>query len=237
MRKQRTIAWRASFVAGMAVLLASAAPARAATVQDDFKRPDTEAMSEHSPVNQIGLQYTVASGYWRISRGVLQREAETSSGILLLNGIRVESANGFDFSADAFVGGYADDSKTDTLRGTGLVFHYQDLRNYYEVRFRTNRNSDAVFQFVRVLDGQSATLASQFAPNTKINRAVYYTLRVRTDPDREDVFVYSISTREGEEILRHEVADRTFTAGLVGFRGTGDIVSRFDRFSLTATGE
>lgn len=207
----------------------------ASVFTDDFNRPDTGPQSHYLGETTIGTDYFIPMGFWQLRQGILQRDIDEGNSILYLRK-PVIGEHGFEWSADVFIGGYSDDSRDESLRTAGLVFHLEDRRNYYEVRFRTNRNSDAVLQFVRVADGRSTTLASQFASNTVINRATFYRLTIRSETGSPNTFHYRLATLSGETLLENTVSDDQLSGGHVGFRGTGDIVARFDNARLEVFG-
>lgn len=198
---------------------------------DDFNRPDTGPQSHYLGETTIGPDYFIPMGFWQLRQGILQRDIDEGNSILYLRR-PVIGEYGFEWSADVFIGGYSDDSRDESLRTAGLVFHFEDRRNYYEVRFRTNRNSDAVLQFVRVADGRSTTLASQFAPNAVIDRATFYRMTIRSEAGSPNTFHYRLATLSGEALLENTLTDDQLSGGHVGFRGTGDIVARFDNARL-----
>lgn len=96
----------------------------------------------------------------------------------------------------------------------GIVFHYQDVNNYYYVRASGVGNS---FAFFKVVDGQRG---EPVRVQVDIPEGKWHTMGVTTDESKIRV------TLNGKPILP-ELNDYTFTSGKIGFWTKSDAVSYF----------
>ena len=96
----------------------------------------------------------------------------------------------------------------------GIVFHYQDINNYYYVRASGGGNT---FAFFKVVDGQRG---EPVRVKTDVPEGQWHTMSVTTDDSKIRV------TLNGKAILP-ELNDYTFTMGKIGFWTKSDAVSYF----------
>ena len=96
----------------------------------------------------------------------------------------------------------------------GIVFHYQDINNYYYVRASGGGNT---FAFFKVVDGQRG---EPVRVKADVPEGQWHTMSVTTDDSKIRV------TLNGKPILP-ELTDYTFTGGKIGFWTKSDAVSYF----------
>lgn len=200
---------------------------------DNFNRANTASQTSASVPNAIGDDYTITQGSWRISNNIL--EAEFGGGRMYQDAVGTLNTNGYSFTltADVFSGGYDDDSTE--LRAHGLLFNFQDDTNWYALRFRTNRNSDAIVQLQRRDSSGLTTLQTVTTPD--LDRFVYYTVNISSSETTAGLFNWSIA--DGSTVVVSDsFTDTTHTDGYSGFWSVGDdVVTRYDNYSVTVVPE
>ncbi len=100
-------------------------------------------------------------------------------------------------------------------QGGGLVWRYQDAKNYYITRANPLENN---FRVYKVVNGNRKQMQSV---NIKMQKGEWYNIRVVTTGKAVECYY------NGQKLLSH--SDDTFpNAGLVGFWSKADAVSLFD---------
>jgi len=104
-------------------------------------------------------------------------------------------------------------------QGGGLVWRYQDSKNYYITRANPLENN---FRVYRVVNGNRKQMKSA---NVTMTKGEWFTIKVVTTGNNIDCYY------NGQKLLSH--SDETFpNAGLVGFWSKADAVSLFDDFRV-----
>jgi hypothetical protein len=104
-------------------------------------------------------------------------------------------------------------------QGGGVVWRYQDARNYYITRANPLEND---FRVYKVVNGNRKQMQSA---NVKMQKGKWYDIKVVTNGKQIDCFY------NGQKLLSR--ADDTFSnAGLVGFWSKADAVSLFDDLKI-----
>ncbi|HEY5795749.1 MAG TPA: metallophosphoesterase [Bosea sp. (in: a-proteobacteria)] len=161
---------------------------------------------------------------WRIEDGRLVQDADVMSRQLTNNG-NASNSNLWDSGwsplgdgdyvlrkgayalyEGAGASGWKDYSVEVTLRGggsdaMGLMFYYQDAKNYYKVELDAQYN---VFQMVRVVDGIESVVA-----RTAGRYALNDDIRLRVDIKDHLIDVYL----DGEPVFENKIEDRTHQGG------------------------
>jgi hypothetical protein len=196
-------------------------------VSDDFNRTDT-AYSTNGAA--IGTDWVNAGAtQWKVESNQLQLLSPSAQKSILYNtGVETLSGGGGSFSLEGFVKSTQDGS------WVGMVFNYQDVGNFYALRFQPN---SPTWQLVRVVGGGLSAFSSGTSTTNFIkNRG--YDLKITSD----DLYTFSaqIMDHSTSEIMM-SVSDVTdpnsnFTGGCAGFfslSGSGnDPLLYADNFSL-----
>lgn len=104
-------------------------------------------------------------------------------------------------------------------QGGGLVWRYQDAKNYYITRANPLENN---FRVYKVVNGNRKQLKSA---NVKMQKGEWYTIKVVTSGNNIDCYY------NGQKLLSYN--DDTFpNGGLVGFWSKADAVSLFDDLKI-----
>ena len=104
-------------------------------------------------------------------------------------------------------------------QGGGLVWRYQDAKNYYITRANPLENN---FRVYKVVNGNRKQMQSA---NVKMKKGEWYNIKVVTNGKQIDCYY------NGLKLLSH--TDDTFpNAGLLGFWSKADAVSLFDDLKI-----
>jgi hypothetical protein len=104
-------------------------------------------------------------------------------------------------------------------QGGGLVWRYQDAKNYYITRANPLENN---FRVYKVVNGNRKQMQSA---NVKMQKGEWYRIKVVITGNNMDCYY------NGQKLLSH--TDDTFpNAGLVGFWSKADAVSLFDDLKI-----
>jgi hypothetical protein len=105
---------------------------------DFFNRANTAAQTPGSSPNQIGANWTIANGTWKVDSYQLKQAAGTSGEqtIHLNTHKTLNSGGGTNFTLQATV--QLDTPFTENSSFAGLVFNFQNASNYYAFRYCGN---------------------------------------------------------------------------------------------------
>lgn len=104
-------------------------------------------------------------------------------------------------------------------QGGGLVWRYQDAKNYYITRANPLENN---FRVYKVVNGNRKQMKSA---NVKMQKGEWYNIKVVVDGNKIECFY------NGQKLLSQ--TDDTFTnAGLLGFWSKADAISLFDDLKI-----
>jgi Domain of Unknown Function (DUF1080) len=101
-------------------------------------------------------------------------------------------------------------------QGGGLVWRYQDAKNYYVVRMNPLESN---FRVYKVVDGKRIQLES--AKDIKIATGTWHTIKVRHEGSQITCYV--------DDKKHVEAKDDTFAAGKIGLWTKGDAETSFDQ--------
>ncbi len=102
--------------------------ASAATVIDDFNRPDT-GLQGGNP-NAIGVNWTIQNGAWEILNQRLTDPTGGTPAAITWNSLQTYNSNGGNFILSSTMACSLGSPLT-----LGLVFNFQDMSNYYAFRY------------------------------------------------------------------------------------------------------
>lgn len=212
----------------VALLLYVSAASWAATVADDFNRPDVSLTVNTALIGADWINGAGAEDQWGIASGQLVNSA-TAPGVLVNTAATMSSGNGeaFTFSVDL--------TPVQASRWMGVVFNYQDVDNYYYLRFKTGANSCYVYKKVAggaltSLTGGTFVASENFALDTA------YTITVSSTNSCE--FDVGISggtlTASGTAVDGVQSLASGYAGLMIEANGVG---AKYDNFLLQTLGE
>ena len=189
---------------------------------DNFDRASTTFSTDASLIGAGWNTSEPANQEWRIDSNELQADVIGANDPAILYNTDLTLDTGFTYSADVRLqGAYG-----------GVVFHYQDVDNYYAARVRS---WGGVYQILRVVDGGVHTVFNKSDGAFSGNQ--FYTFTVTSD----NAYNFTLEiTEQGESTILNPTTTGTdaasaFTGGYAGLYSGSNSASpdtRFDNFNV-----
>ena len=203
-------------------MLCAASAAWAATITDDFNRPDQDYTNDCSLIG-VGWDQDVDANLWQLNGGKVYANPAVRPAVMYNTGLETVSGGGTNFTFSM-----EETPRLDTL-WSGIVFNYQNPSNFYILRFKTTADD---YQLLSSVDGSLGILNAGHA-STNFIKNIAYVLTVTSDT----AYDFDFSIAQGSTVLAAgngvDVAGN-FVGGYAGtyVDKTGGAPAKYDNFSL-----